>query len=106
MAKHTQSTEEDVVTRTRRQTRKPRLYRVLLHNDDYTTMDFVVDVLKRIFHKSDAEAVHIMLTVHHKQVGVAGVFTRETAESKVDRVHRFARENQHPLRCSMEPESK
>lgn len=106
MAKHLQNTEESVVTRTRQRTRKPRLYRVLLHNDDFTTMDFVVEVLMQIFHKSEAEAVHIMLTVHHKQVGVAGVFTRETAESKVDRVHRYARESQHPLRCSMEPESK
>ena len=68
-------------------------------------MDFVVSVLKRVFHKSEAEALHIMLTVHHKQVGVAGVFTRETAESKIDQVHQFARDHEHPLRCSMEPES-
>lgn len=90
--------------RERSASKRPTLYRVLLHNDDYTTMEFVVAVLKGVFGKSDAEAVHIMLTVHHKGMGVAGVFTREIAETKVEQVHQFATSNQHPLRCSMEPE--
>jgi len=84
--------------------RKPRMFRVILHNDDYTTMDFVVFVLKEVFHKSDSEAVHIMLKVHHTGQGIAGVYTRELAESRIDRVRELARSNQHPLRCSMEPE--
>lgn len=84
--------------------KRPRLYRVLLHNDDYTTMEFVVAVLTGVFGKSDAEAVHIMLTVHHKGMGVAGVYTREVAETKIEQVHEFAKSGQHPLRCSMEPE--
>lgn len=98
--------ESDGQVRTERKTRvrKPRMYRVILHNDDYTTMDFVVWVLKGVFHRSDAEAVHIMLKVHHTGQGVAGVYTRELAETRIDRVHELARQNQHPLRCSMEPE--
>jgi len=94
--------DERLLTQRREEVRCPRMYRVLLHNDDYTTMDFVVDVLKRYFYKGDAEAVHIMLSVHHKGVGVAGVFPYEVAETKVNQVHAFAREHQHPLRCSME----
>lgn len=94
-----------VTTRKKTTVRVPRLYRVILHNDDFTTMDFVVSVLKSVFHKSDAEAVHIMLTVHHTGQGLAGVYSREMAEARVNRVHDLARKNQHPLRCSMEPES-
>ncbi len=101
-------TDEGVVTETRRKTRKrtrpPRMYRVLLHNDDYTTREFVVDVLRSVFHKSDADAVAIMLNVHHNGVGVAGVYTLEIAETKVRTVEGMARRQGYPLRLSIEPE--
>ncbi|MBW1987959.1 MAG: ATP-dependent Clp protease adaptor ClpS [Deltaproteobacteria bacterium] len=80
------------------------MYRVLLHNDDYTTMDFVVEVLRTVFHKPSAEASRIMWNVHLNGVGVAGVYTAEVAETKIHTVHRLAREHGFPLRCSMEPE--
>ncbi len=84
--------------------KKPRLYRVLLHNDDYTTRDFVVHVLTSVFHRDENEAVQIMLHVHYNGVGIAGVYTREVAETKVLTVERMAREQEYPLRLSMEPE--
>lgn len=83
---------------------KPRLYKVLLHNDNYTTMEFVVMVLIAVFHKSEAEAVRIMLDVHHNGIGIAGVYQRDIAETKVQRVLQLAQEAQFPLMCSMEPE--
>lgn len=82
--------------------REPRMYRVLLHNDDYTTMEFVVKVLVVVFHKQENEATQIMLSVHEKGVGVCGEYTAEVAEVKVSLVHRLARENGYPLKCSME----
>ena len=82
--------------------REPSLYRVLLHNDDYTSMDFVIMVLEQVFHKSTAEASKIMLNVHNQGVGVAGVYTREICETKISQVHDLARKNEFPLRCSME----
>jgi ATP-dependent Clp protease adaptor protein ClpS len=82
----------------------PRQYRVLLHNDNYTTMDFVVMVLVRVFHKPEAEAVRIMLDVHQKGIGMVGVYPREIAETKVQRVVELARQAQFPLLCTMEPE--
>lgn len=82
--------------------KEPSMYRVLLHNDDYTTMDFVVEVLIFIFHKTHEEANQIMLNVHEKGVGVCGVYTFEIAETKVETVHRLAQENEFPLKCSME----
>jgi ATP-dependent Clp protease adaptor protein ClpS len=82
--------------------KEPSMYRVLLHNDDYTTMDFVVEVLVFIFHKTHEEANQIMLNVHEKGVGVCGVYTFEIAETKVETVHRLAQENEFPLKCSME----
>ncbi len=96
----------DVVTekQSRVQPKKPRLFRVLLHNDDYTTREFVVFVLSTVFHRSEPEAVRIMLHVHHTGVGVAGVYTREIAETKIQTVERMAREQEFPLRLSMEPE--
>ncbi|MBZ0118630.1 MAG: ATP-dependent Clp protease adaptor ClpS [Sandaracinaceae bacterium] len=91
-------------TRTERRVKRPRMYRVLLHNDDYTTREFVVEVLRAVFHHSETEAVRIMLHVHHNGVGVAGVFTREVAETKTKTVEQLAREHEYPLRVSMEPE--
>jgi ATP-dependent Clp protease adaptor protein ClpS len=91
-----------VVTRTRPQTKRPSLYRVLLLNDDYTPMEFVVHVLERFFNKSREDATRIMLHVHHHGVGECGVFTYEVAETKVTQVMDFARKHQHPLQCVME----
>jgi ATP-dependent Clp protease adaptor protein ClpS len=81
----------------------PRKYKVIMHNDDYTTMDFVVDVLKRFFAKNQEEAVQIMLAVHEQGRGVCGVFTFEIAETKIAQVHEYARYSGYPLKCSMEP---
>ena len=81
-----------------------RRFRVVLHNDDYTTMDFVVLVLIRFFQKSETEANHIMLAVHHKGQGVAGVYTRDIAKTKAALVHAFAKEHEMPLRLTVEPE--
>ncbi|HET9794658.1 MAG TPA: ATP-dependent Clp protease adaptor ClpS [Thermoanaerobaculia bacterium] len=84
--------------------RKTPLYRVLLHNDDYTTMPFVVEILETVFHKSPAEAHRIMMHVHTRGHGVCGVYPFEIAETKVDLVHQRARENEFPLRASLEEE--
>ncbi len=78
------------------------MYKVLLHNDDYTTMDFVVMVLETVFGKDTDEATRIMLNVHNQGQGVAGIYTREIGETKVAVVHRMARKNQFPLKCSLE----
>ncbi len=91
-----------VLTRTKTRTRKPNLYRVLLLNDDYTPMEFVVHILERFFNKSVDEATLIMLHVHQNGVGECGVFTYEVAETKVTMVMDFARKHQHPLQCVME----
>ncbi|GAA0557036.1 ATP-dependent Clp protease adapter ClpS [Rhizomicrobium electricum] len=93
-----------VVTKTRPKTKKPSLYKVLLLNDDYTPMEFVVHILERIFNKNREEAVQIMLHVHRHGVGVCGVFTFEVAETKVAQVIEFARRHEHPLQCTMEKE--
>ncbi|GAA6212275.1 MAG: ATP-dependent Clp protease adapter ClpS [Rhodomicrobiaceae bacterium] len=85
-------------------TKKPSLYKVLLLNDDYTPMEFVVHILERYFNKNRSEAEKIMLQVHHRGVGVCGVFTYEVAETKVTQVMLFAQEHQHPLQCTMEKE--
>jgi ATP-dependent Clp protease adaptor protein ClpS len=91
-----------VITRTRTQTRRPNMYRVLLLNDDYTPMEFVVYVLEQFFNKSREDATRIMLHVHQHGVGVCGVFTYEVAETKVAQVVDTARRHQHPLQCTME----
>jgi len=91
-----------VITRTKTQTRKPALYRVLLLNDDYTPMEFVVTVLKKYFNKGPEDATRIMLHVHQHGVGECGVFTYEVAETKVTQVMDYARKHQHPLQCIME----
>jgi ATP-dependent Clp protease adaptor protein ClpS len=83
-------------------TRKPPDYNVFILNDDYTTMDFVVHILEKVFRKKTVEAVSIMLHVHKKGKGLAGTYTREIAETKVDSVHKLAREHEFPLRCIME----
>ena len=93
-----------IVTKTRPKTKKPSLYKVLLLNDDYTPMEFVVHVLERFFNKGREDATRIMLHVHHKGVGICGVYTFEVAETKVTLVTDFARQHQHPLRCTMEKE--
>jgi len=84
------------------ETREPRRFKVLLHNDDYTTMDFVVHVLERVFHKQEPEAMRIMLAVHKQGFGVCGVYTAEVAETKVDTVHSMAKAAGFPLRASLE----
>jgi ATP-dependent Clp protease adaptor protein ClpS len=91
-----------VATRVKPQTKRPNLYRVLLLNDDYTPMEFVVHVVERFFSKSREEATRIMLHVHQHGVGECGVFTYEVAETKVTQVMDFARKHQHPLQCVME----
>ena len=96
--------EGDVITETRDDVTEPSMYRVLLLNDDYTTMEFVVEILMLVFNKSVEEAIRIMLNVHRAGVGVCGVYTYEVAETKVDTVHSFARERGFPLQCSMEKE--
>ena len=83
---------------------EPPLYKVLLHNDDYTSMEFVVSILENIFQKSQQDAMRIMLNVHEKGIGVAGIYTREICETKIAVVHELARKNEFPLRCSMEKE--
>ncbi len=93
-----------LVTKTRPKTKKPSLYKVLLLNDDYTPMEFVIHVLEKHFSKSPEEATRIMLHVHQKGVGVCGVFTYEVAETKVTQVMDVARQNNHPLQCTMEKE--
>jgi ATP-dependent Clp protease adaptor protein ClpS len=96
--------EEGVAIRERPRTRRPPMYRVLLHNDDYTSMEFVVDALVRYFEKTDTEATHIMLQVHHAGVGVAGVYTRDEAETRVERVMSAAQAEGYPLLLTLEPE--
>ncbi|MDY6862778.1 MAG: ATP-dependent Clp protease adapter ClpS [Thermodesulfobacteriota bacterium] len=94
--------KDDVLTSTEKELKEPSMYKVILHNDDYTTMDFVVHVLKTVFNKQHSEAFHIMMQVHKKGYGVCGVYTAEIAETKVAMVHYLARENEFPLQCSIE----
>jgi ATP-dependent Clp protease adaptor protein ClpS len=96
--------EEEVASEQDEQLTEPPLYKVLLLNDDYTTMDFVVEILMQVFQKNLEEATTIMLAVHRTGSGLCGVYPLEIAETKVDTVHALARENGHPLRCIMEPE--
>lgn len=91
-------------TKERTEVKVPRRYKVVLLNDDYTPMDFVVEVLKRFFHLQEEIAVQVMLQVHVLGKGVCGVFTRDIAETKVAQVNEYAKMNQHPLLSSMEPE--
>ena len=93
-----------IATRTRAKPKKPSMYKVLLLNDDYTPMEFVVHVLERLFNMTHAQAIEIMLTVHRKGVAVVGIFSHEIAETKVAQVMELARRQQHPLQCTMEKE--
>jgi len=95
-------TIEDV--KSQKKVQKPKLYKVLLHNDHYTTREFVVEVLKYFFHRTETDAVQIMLHVHNSGVGVAGVYTFEVAETKIEQVEALAKEYEFPLQLSMEPE--
>lgn len=97
-------TGTNIITKTRPKTKRPSLYKVLLLNDDYTPMEFVVYVLERFFNKPRDEATRIMLHVHQKGVGICGVYTYEIAETKVAQVMSFARQHEHPLQCTMEKE--
>ncbi|MFP6716596.1 MAG: ATP-dependent Clp protease adapter ClpS [Alphaproteobacteria bacterium] len=91
-----------VVTRARPKTKKPSMYKVLMLNDDYTPMEFVVYVLERFFSKQSEDANRIMLHVHQRGVGICGVYSYEVAETKVTQVMDFARQNEHPLQCTLE----
>ena len=105
MSNQTQEQDDaDVALDARIEVRRPPLYKVYLHNDDFTSMEFVVFVLKTIFHHEDESAFQIMMHVHQRGIGVAGLFPYETAEAKVDQTHGLAREYDVPLMCSIEPE--
>jgi ATP-dependent Clp protease adaptor protein ClpS len=96
--------DEAVITERKEKLKQPPRYKVLLHNDDFTTMDFVVYVLVTIFHKAESDAVRIMLAVHNQGVGVAGVYTYEIAETKVAQATNLARAHEYPLLCTLEEE--
>jgi len=100
---HSKGGDVAIDTEKKAKLKKPRRYKVLLHNDDYTTMEFVVSILESIFHKSPAEATQIMLKVHNEGTGIAGTYTREIAETKVEQVHESAQRHGFPLRASYEP---
>lgn len=96
--------QNGLLLKTRPKTKKPSLYKVLILNDDYTPMEFVIHILERFFNKNKQEATDIMLHVHRRGVGLCGVFTYEVAETKVNQVMDFARANEQPLQCTMEKE--
>jgi ATP-dependent Clp protease adaptor protein ClpS len=102
MAERDYEQDELVVTESETHLKEPPLYKVLLHNDNFTTMEFVVYVLENIFQRSEAEAVTIMLKVHHEGVGVAGIYTYEVAEMKAAKVTALAQANEYPLLCTIE----
>ena len=104
MAGTDRQTDGEVLERTIQETKKPELFKVLLLNDDYTPMEFVVHVLERFFNKNREDATQIMLHVHRRGVGVCGVYTYEVAETKVTQVIDFARRHEHPLQCTLEKE--
>lgn len=101
---HQHDGESGVAIAHETKTKLPKKYKVLIHNDDYTTMEFVVHVLEKFFNKSILEANAVMMEVHVKGVGVCGVYTYEVAESKASKVNKYARDNGHPLKCSISPE--
>ena len=103
MAQYGTDTGSTVLTRRKTKTRKPKMYKVILHNDDYTPMDFVTEILETIFYKPPVIATRIMLQIHKKGFGICGVYTRDVAESKVKQVENSAEKWGYPLLCSMEP---
>ena len=102
MADSLTKNKDKIAPRDQDDLKEPSRFKVLLHNDDYTTMDFVVMILQSVFNKDAATATEIMLNVHKQGVGVAGVYTRDVAETKVALVHELSRKHEHPLRCTME----
>jgi ATP-dependent Clp protease adaptor protein ClpS len=102
MSKTGRDFEDWVATDQKPEVKEPPLYKVLLHNDDYTSMEFVVLLLEKVFNKSTPEATRIMLSVHQHGIGIAGVFHKEVAETKMAIVHELAQKNEYPLKCSME----
>lgn len=105
MAEYHPELEEEVVSDPVEDLKEPPMYRVLLINDDYTTMEFVVEILMRVFKKPVEDATRIMLAVHQQGSGVCGVYTYEVAETKVDTVHTLTREHGYPLKCTMEEDA-
>ena len=97
-----QESDSETVVEERVKVKKPKMFKVLLVNDDYTTMDFVVSILETVFRKSPAEAVRIMLQVHKRGAGLCGIYSRQIAEAKIQLVHEKARAEGYPLRCTME----
>ncbi len=93
-----------VATKTRSKVKKPSMYKVLMMNDDYTPMEFVVQVLEQFFSKAHEDAIRVMLQVHQRGVGICGLYTYEVAETKVTQVIDYARKNEHPLQCTLEKE--
>jgi ATP-dependent Clp protease adaptor protein ClpS len=104
MSEGQRKTGEQVLERTKQQTQEPKLYKVVLHNDDYTTMEFVVQVLESVFLKTPAEAFRIMMQVHVDGKGLCGLYPYDIAETKAETVHELAREHGFPLRASIEEE--
>ncbi|MGH9819042.1 MAG: ATP-dependent Clp protease adaptor ClpS [Pyrinomonadaceae bacterium] len=96
--------ETDVLTETETKLEKPKLYKVLLHNDDFTTMDFVVFVLQYVFNRSDADAIAIMLKVHNEGLGIAGIYSYEVASMKSEKAINLAKAHEYPLLCTVEEE--
>jgi len=96
--------DDSVLTKVKPKLQKPSMYKVLLLNDDYTPMDFVVTVLQKFFGKNETEAVEIMMTVHRKGIGLCGIYTYEVAETKVSQVMAYAKKHEYPLQCTMEKE--
>lgn len=104
MSSETEKDEQSGIATIRKEKlQAPRMYKVIMHNDDYTTMEFVILVLQKFFQKNHAEAQAIMLEVHTRGFGICGIFTHEVAESKAAKVVKYARDNGHPLKCSTEP---
>jgi len=104
MSEYKSDSEELATSETEDDVKEPPMYKVLLHNDDYTTMEFVVEVLMQVFNKPASEATRIMLNVHKKGIGLCGYYPFEVAETKVETVHLLARERGFPLKCTMEEE--
>nr|CRH05431.1 ATP-dependent Clp protease adapter protein clpS [Candidatus Magnetococcus massalia] len=103
MSEHDHDIEQEGEVVTATEVTEPPMYKIFLLNDDFTPMEFVVDILIELFRKNEQEATQIMLTIHHEGVGLCGIFPREIAETKVAQVHQTARSHGHPLKCRMEP---